>query len=63
MLSYVQGKCSMSGSKVSRGYYIAAWGYKISLRVLKNISWLSAANEWNIVFNMRREILYLQATM
>ena len=45
-----------------RGYYMAAWGYEISLQVLKNISRASTANEWDI-FNTRREILYLQAAM
>ena len=33
---------------IHRGYYMDAWRYQISLRVLKNISRLSAANEWNI---------------
>ena len=46
-----------------RGYYMAARRCKISLRVLKNISRVSAANEWNIFFNTGREISYLQATM
>ena len=41
---------------------MAAWRYEISLRVLKNISRVSAANEWNIL-NTRREISYLQAAM
>ena len=45
-----------------RGYYMVAWGYEISLQVLKNISRVSAANEWDI-FNTRREIPYLQAAM
>ena len=31
-----------------RGYYMAERRYEISLRVLKNISRVSAANEWNI---------------
>ena len=31
-----------------RGYYMAARRYEIYLRVLKNISRVSAANEWNI---------------
>ena len=31
-----------------RGYYMAARGYEISLRVLKNMSRVSAANKWNI---------------
>ena len=38
---------------------MAARRYEISLRVLKNISQVSAANKWNI-FNTRREISYLQ---
>ena len=46
-----------------RGYYMAARRYEISLWVLKNISRVRAVNEWNIFFNMRREILYLQAMM
>ena len=44
------------------GYYMAVRRYGISLLVLKNISRVSAANEWNI-FNMRKEISYLQAAM
>ena len=31
-----------------RWCYMAAWKYKISLRVLKTISQVRAANEWNI---------------
>ena len=46
-----------------RGYYMAARRYEISLLVLKNNSRVSAANEWNIFFNTRREISYLQATI
>ena len=34
--------------RIYRGYYMAAWRYQISLWVLKNISRVSAANEWNI---------------
>ena len=45
-----------------RGYYMATRRYEISLWVLKNISRVSAANEWNI-FNTRREISYLQAAI
>ena len=41
---------------------MAMWRYKISLQVLKNISRVSLANKGNI-FNRRREILYLQATV
>ena len=41
---------------------MSAERYKISLRVLKNISQVSAANERNI-FNTRREISYIQAAM
>ena len=33
---------------LNRGYYMTARRYEISLRVLKNISRVSAANEWNI---------------
>ena len=39
---------------IYRGYYMAARRYEISLRVLKNISRVSAANEWNI-FSTREE--------
>ena len=42
------------GLLINRGYYMAAWRYEISLRVSKNISWVSAANEWNI-FSTREE--------
>ena len=38
-----------------RGYYMAARGYEISLRVVKNMSRVSAANKWNI-FLTREEI-------
>ena len=38
-----------SHSYEHRGYYMTARRYEISLRVLKNISRVSAANEWNIV--------------
>lgn len=46
----------MNSDTVLRGYYMAARGRvdntptreDISLRALKNISWVSAANEWNI---------------
>ena len=37
-----------------RGYYMAAQGYEISLRVLKNISRVSAANKWNIFQHEKR---------
>ena len=46
----------------NRGYYMDARKYEISLRVLKNISQVSAANVWNI-FNTRREISYLLSAM
>ena len=46
-----------------REYYTATRRFDISLRVLKNILRVSAANEWNIFFNTRREISHLQATM
>ena len=39
---------------INRGYYMAARTYEISLRVLKNISRVSSANEWNI-FSLREE--------
>ena len=42
---------------------MAVRGYEISLRVLKNISRVSAANEWIYFFNTRREISYRQAAM
>ena len=42
------------GLLINRGYYMATWRYEISLRVSKNISWVSAANEWNI-FSTREE--------
>ena len=34
--------------RIYRGYYMAVQRYQISLWVLKNISRVSAANEWNI---------------
>ena len=36
-------------SVIIRGYYVAGRIYEISLRVLKNISQVSTANEWNIL--------------
>ena len=39
---------------IYRGYYMAAQRYEISLRVLKNISQVSAANGRNI-FSTRKE--------
>ena len=39
---------------INRGYYMAGGRYDISLRLLKNISWVRAANEWNI-FSTREE--------
>jgi len=33
---------------LSRGYYKAAQRYRISFWVLKNISWVSSSNKWNI---------------
>ena len=38
-------KLPMRERKINRGYYMAARRYEISLRVLKNISRVSAANE------------------
>ena len=39
---------------IYRAYYMAARRYEISLRMLKNISRVSAANKWNI-FSTREE--------
>ena len=36
-------------SVINRGYYMATRRYKISLRVLNNISQVSTVNEWNIL--------------
>ena len=36
---------------------MAARRYKISLRVLKNISWVSAANKWNIFSTREKKFL------
>ena len=47
---------------IYRGYYMAARRWEISLLVLKNISLVHCAHSWNIFFNTRREISYLQAT-
>ena len=43
--------CVFTYQAIYRGYYMAAWRYEISLRVLRNI------------FNTRREISYLQAAI
>ena len=43
--------------------YMAARRCETFLRVLKNISLVRCAHQWNIFFNTRAEISYLQATM
>ena len=40
-----------------REYYMAARRYEISLQVLRNISQVSAANEWNIFFQHEKRNL------
>ena len=40
-----------------RRYYIAAWRYKISCLVLKNISWASAANKLKIFQHEKRNFV------
>ena len=40
--------------ETNRGYYMAAQRCEISLRVLKNISRVSAANKWNIFQHEKR---------
>ena len=42
---------------VYRGYYMAARRYKIYFRVLKNISRVNAANEWNIFIQILMKYL------
>ena len=42
---------------IYRGYYMAARRYEISLRVLTNISRVSAANEWNIFQHEKRNFV------
>ena len=42
---------------INRGYYMAARRYEISLRVLTNISRVSAANEWNIFQHEKRNFV------
>ena len=54
--------CKYLRKRNKKRYYMAARRYEISLRVLKNYSRVTAANEWNIFFNTRRKISYLQAT-
>ena len=44
-------------NNIHRGYYMAARRYEISLRVLKNISRVSAANEWNIFQHEKRNFV------
>jgi len=39
------------------GYYMAAWRYKISLRVWKNVAWVSAANEWKNFQHEKRNFM------
>ena len=50
--------CTNLRDVTNRGYYTAAWRYKISLRVLKKISRVSAAYEWNI-FSTREEKFHI----
>ena len=45
-------------SSIYRGYYMVARRYETSLRVLKNISRMNAANEWNI-FSAREEKFHI----
>ena len=45
-------------SCINRGYYMATWRYKISLRVLKNISQVSTVNDW-IIFSTREEKFHI----
>ena len=40
-----------------RGYYMAVKRYEISLQVLKNVSRVSAANEWNIFEHEKRKFV------
>ena len=40
--------------ETDRGYYMVAQRYEISLRVLKNISRVSAVNKWNIFQHEKR---------
>ena len=42
---------------INRGYYMAKRRYKISLRVLNNISQVSIANEWNIFKHEKRNFV------
>ena len=39
---------------INRGYYKVTRGYEISLPVLKNISWVSAVNKWNIFLQHKK---------
>ena len=41
----------------NRGYYMAAQKYKIFLQVLKNLSRVSRANEWNIFQHEKRNFV------
>ena len=42
---------------INGGYYMAAQRYEICLRVLKNISRVSAGNEWNIFQHEKRNFV------
>ena len=46
-------------NKIIIEHYIAAWRYEISLRVLKNISRVSAANEWDIFSTLEEKFVSL----
>ena len=48
------GQISVKKS-INRGYWMAAQRYEISLRVLKNISRVSTANEWNIFSTLEKK--------
>ena len=45
-------------STIYRGYYMAARRYKISLRVLKNISLVCCAHLWNIFSTQEEKFLF-----
>ena len=42
---------------INRGYYKVTRGYEISFRVLKNISRVSAVNEWNFFQHKKRNFV------
>ena len=49
--------CFMFNQEINRGYYMAMWRYKISLRVLKIISLIRCIHSWNTFQHSKRNFV------